>query len=122
MLGIENVAVRTPAVTVTLDGTVATGGFEDVKEMTAPPAGAFADSVTVPVAVAPPTRLVGLTATELSVWPAAGAQRAMSRKRPGGMLRMDHPPNPGRVTLPVGLMCSSVYRVVPKRANSDNFF
>jgi hypothetical protein len=59
----ENVAVVCPAATVTLAGTVA-----DVLLLpsvtTAPPVGATALNVTVPVEPAPPVTLVGFNDTE----------------------------------------------------------
>lgn len=61
-----NVAVVCPAVTVTLAGTVA-----DVlllpSATTAPPAGATAINVTVPVELDPPVTLVGFSDTEETV-------------------------------------------------------
>ena len=50
---IVNVADVAPAATVTDAGTVATDVSDEVSEMTAPPVGAAADSVTVPVDVPP---------------------------------------------------------------------
>jgi hypothetical protein len=61
-----NVAVVAPAATVTLAGTVADDALLLPSVTTAPPTGAPADSVTVPVDPAPPTTLAGLTVTELS--------------------------------------------------------
>ena len=55
-----------PAATVTLAGTVAAEVLLLDKEITAPPAGAGALRVTVPVEVPPPTTLVGLKASELN--------------------------------------------------------
>ena len=54
------VPVVAPAGTVKLGGTVA-AAFPEVKVTTAPPAGAGAARVTVPVDVVPPVTDVGLT-------------------------------------------------------------
>jgi hypothetical protein len=61
---IVNVALVAPAGTVTLDGTVATFGRLLPRLTRVPPAGAAADSLTVPVAEVPPVTLVGLTVKE----------------------------------------------------------
>jgi len=61
-----------PAATVTLAGTVATAVLLLDIVTTAPPLGAAALSVTVPVEELPPTALVGLTVTEESVADWAG--------------------------------------------------
>jgi len=63
---IAKVAVVAPAATVTEAGTVATAVLLLVSITTVPPAGAAADTVTVPVLVAPPTRFAGLSVTEPS--------------------------------------------------------
>ena len=63
---IVKVAVRFPPVTVTLDGVVADVLLSD-KVTTVPPEGAGPLNVTVPVDELPPTTLVGLIVTELSV-------------------------------------------------------
>jgi hypothetical protein len=60
------VALVEPAATVTLDGTVATVLLLEVVT-TAPPAGAAALSVTVPVEELPPLTLLGLRMSEASV-------------------------------------------------------
>src|SRR5207253_9186637 len=60
-----------PAATVTLAGTVATVGLLLDNVTMAPPVGATAVKVTVPVLGAPPPTLVGLTVTEDRVGAAA---------------------------------------------------
>src|SRR5579864_8554685 len=55
----ENVAVVCPAVTVTLEGTAATAALLLPSVTTAPPVGADALNVTVPVEPAPAVTLVG---------------------------------------------------------------
>src|SRR5215471_21355399 len=59
-----NVAVVAPAATVTEAGTVAALVLLLVNATTAPPAGAAALSVTVPVLFAPPVRLPGFSVIE----------------------------------------------------------
>ena len=61
------VALVLPAATVTLAGTVAAEVLLLDKEITAPPAGAGALRVALPVEVPPPTTLVGLKVSELNV-------------------------------------------------------
>jgi hypothetical protein len=63
---IANVAAIAPAATVTLLATVADALSSD-SVTTAPPVGAAALSVTVPVELAPPTTLVGDSKTEETV-------------------------------------------------------
>ena len=58
-----NVFVVAPAATVTEAGTVAALVLLLVNATTAPPAGAAALSVTVPVLFAPPVTAVGFTVT-----------------------------------------------------------
>jgi hypothetical protein len=58
-----NVAFVAPAATATLVGTVAADALLE-RSMTAPPLGAAALRVTVPVEEAPPTTLVGLSIME----------------------------------------------------------
>ena len=67
-----NVALVAPAATVTLDGTVAAVELSD-RFTTAPPLGAAALSVTVPVEDVPPVTVTGLTAPDVSVGAFAGA-------------------------------------------------
>src|SRR5262245_43791149 len=62
-----NVAVVAPAATVTDGSTVATLGLLLVNATTAPPTGAAALSVTVPVLFAPPVRVAGFSVIEASV-------------------------------------------------------
>src|SRR5204863_9067597 len=61
-----NVAVVAPAATVTEAGTVAALVLLLVNPTTAPPAGAAALSVTVPVLFAPPVSVAGLSVIEAS--------------------------------------------------------
>ena len=70
-----NVALLYPAMTVTLDGTVAADALLE-RLTTAPPLGAAPLRVTVPVDEDPPFTLVGLTASEDSV----------AEPGPGGLL------------------------------------
>jgi len=62
---IVNVPTFDPAETVTVVGTVAAALLDD-KFTTIPPAGAIAESVTVPVAEAPPVTDCGATVTAVS--------------------------------------------------------
>src|SRR6266487_6588636 len=61
-----NVAVVAPAATVTDAGTVAALRLLLVNATTAPPAGAAALSVTVPVLFAPPVSVAGFSVIEAS--------------------------------------------------------
>src|SRR6516162_907553 len=61
-----NVAVVAPAATVTEAGTVAALVLLLVNATTAPPAGAAALSVTVPVLFAPPVSVAGFSVSEAS--------------------------------------------------------
>ena len=63
VVGIVKVALDAPAGTVTLAGTIAMPGAGADRKTTAPPLGAGALSVIVPVKGLPPTTLVGLTDT-----------------------------------------------------------
>src|SRR5216117_4134702 len=60
----EKFALSAPAATVTLAGTLATVALVLDKVTMAPPVGAAAVNVTVPVLPVPPTTLAGLTVTE----------------------------------------------------------
>ena len=62
---IEKVVAVVPAGTVTLAGGVARAGLELGTVPSAPPVGAGADRVTVPVTVVPPTTVLGLTRNEV---------------------------------------------------------
>ena len=79
-----NVALLAPAATLTLAGTPATGVLLLVRDTSAPPDGAAAVSVTVPVEEFPPVTDVGLTLTALN----AGDQRRSGAAAP--------PPSRGR--------------------------
>src|SRR5881394_4090627 len=76
-VAIVNVAVVAPAATVTEVGTVAAGVLLLVNATTAPPAGAAALSVTVPVLFArPPVTVAGFSVIEAStgtIFPPAGS-------------------------------------------------
>src|SRR5215471_1148926 len=63
---ILNVAVVAPAATVTVAGTVAALRLLLVNATTAPPVGAAALSVTVPVLFAPPVSVAGFSVIEAS--------------------------------------------------------
>ena len=72
-----NVALVAPAATLTLAGTVA--AVELLESVTsAPPLGAAALRLTVPVEAVPPTTLVGLSKTVESVGAAAAAGSTVS--------------------------------------------
>jgi hypothetical protein len=58
---IAKVAEELPAATATLAGTVATVVLLLIRLTTAPPAGAFPASVTVPCETVPPVTVAGLT-------------------------------------------------------------
>src|SRR5207249_11329792 len=79
-----NVALVAPAVTVTLEGTIATDVSLLESATCAPPDGAGPLSVTVPVEESPPVTLVGLNASEdrVSVGGAAGVR---AREAASGM-------------------------------------
>jgi hypothetical protein len=66
---IVNVAVRDPAGTVTLTGTVATPVFDELSVTTLPPTGAFVESVTVPVVVAVDATFALATVTDVTFGP-----------------------------------------------------
>ena len=72
-----NVVLVAPAGTVTLAGTVVEAELSD-SDTEAPPAGAAALNVTVPVDELPPTTDVGLTETDDSVGPVAPAGLSVS--------------------------------------------
>ncbi len=76
-----NVLLVLPAATVTLAGTVATAVLLLDSVTTAPPLGAAALRVTVPVEELPPTAVAGLTVTEESVAEAAGGFTPSAAKR-----------------------------------------
>ena len=59
-----NVADRCPAATITLRGTAAWDGRELVSVTTIPAGGAGPESVTVPLTLAPPTTVEGLSVSE----------------------------------------------------------
>ena len=71
-----NVAVQLPAATVMFEGTVAAALLLD-SDTTVPPNGAGAVMVTVPVEVAPPRTLPGLTATLASPYDGEMASAAV---------------------------------------------
>src|SRR5687768_2952917 len=74
------VAVVVPPATVTLDGTLATPGFALDRETRAPPLGAGALSVTVPVDGVPPDTLDGMRVRVScsTGWPAARLRRTVT--------------------------------------------
>ena len=69
---IVNVAVRDPAGTVTLTGTVATPVFDELSVTTLQPTGALVESVTVPVVVAVDAMLALATVTDVTFGPRIG--------------------------------------------------
>src|ERR671935_110541 len=75
-----NVALVAPAATVTLAGTDA-AGLLLVSVTCWPPAGAGPFSVTVPVAEAPPVKLVGLSASAEIIGVAAAVGTRVARHR-----------------------------------------
>jgi hypothetical protein len=66
---IVNVAVRDPAGTVTLTGTVATPTLDELSVTTLPPTGALVESVTVPVVVAVDATFALTTVTAVTFGP-----------------------------------------------------
>jgi hypothetical protein len=72
-----NVALVAPAGTVTLAGTVATAVLLLERETSAPPLGAGAFSVTLPVEGDPPLTLVGFGVSEDSVAEPGGGTDTM---------------------------------------------
>jgi hypothetical protein len=89
---IEKFALRAPARTVTLAGTVATVVLLLDSVTMAPPVGAAVVNVTVPVDPVPPTTLVGLTVTDNSVG-AAGTGLTVStaeRETPANVPEIDN--------------------------------
>jgi hypothetical protein len=85
-----------PAGTRTLSGTRATVGLALARAMTASPAGADPDSVTVPVAAAPPATLVGCRARETT----AGGRIARVARRVSPGRRPRPGPAPSRSRTP----------------------
>src|SRR5438876_2898163 len=73
-----NVALVAPAVTVTLEGTVATDVSLLESATCAPPDGAGPLSVTLPVDEFPPVTLVGLRVSEVRVGGGGGAGLTVS--------------------------------------------
>src|SRR5206468_11104086 len=76
LVEIVNAALVAPAGTVTLAGTVATARSLLESGISAPPAGAAALRVTVPIEAAPPVTLMGLRFNEESV--VAGVRVSMA--------------------------------------------
>lgn len=75
LLGIvetEKVAARDPPGTVTLAGTLARDGRLQYKTTSAPPAGALAERITVPIDVAPLVTVVGFKVRDCSVTAGGG--------------------------------------------------
>jgi hypothetical protein len=92
-VGIANVAKVAPAGIVMLAGTVARASTELVRVTTAPPAGAGASSVTVPVALIPPTTLAGLTEREVRFAPSAAGDASRSEARTHAFGRISNLPD-----------------------------
>ena len=65
-VSILNVALFAPAATVTVEGTVATEGLLLLSDTEIPPLGAAPVSFTVPVELAPPTTVLGMSDSELN--------------------------------------------------------
>ncbi|MCE7960743.1 MAG: hypothetical protein DYH06_22815 [Acidobacteria bacterium ACB2] len=81
------VATFVPAGTVTFAGTTA-WALLDARVTRDPPAGAFAERVTVPVDPAPPATEAGDSATELTFWASAcGAGRSAAPRTPAAARR-----------------------------------
>lgn len=99
------VFVFVPEATVTEAGTVATPVLALERVTTFPPDGALALSVTVPVEVAPPMTLVGLSATDVRFWAAAGPASIRAATRSGRTPGMNWAGFKGR--------SSSEYRAAP---------
>src|SRR5713226_1788755 len=79
-----NVALVTPAATVTLEGTVAAAVLLLESATVAPPAGAAPLSVTVPVEEFPPVTLVGFSESEERET-YVGAEEDSSKSRTAGL-------------------------------------
>jgi hypothetical protein len=63
----ENVAVFEPLAIVIAEGTLA-AGLDEVRDTVKPVEPAFADRLTVPVELLPPTTLVGDNDTAVTFW------------------------------------------------------
>src|SRR5438093_8084057 len=96
-------AVRKPAATVTLAGTLAIAGCVLDRATAVPPGGAVWFNVTIPVAGVPPVRLPGRTVTSAGVGPPTSV---------GVTLSVPVPPTPFTVAMMLGPMTSGTAGVV----------